>query len=1606
MVQARRALLIGVGRAPETVGVLEPLEETVGSDLRLLETTLRASGYDVEVLSDAGRSRIKVTIDQTARQVPSGGTLLVYFSGHGVRVGGADYLVPSDAIAPADGVWSEVHLDSLVSANISPLLKGCAAETVLWFVDACRNELDGEAFANQAVSGPPRGGFAFMAGCSAGEFSGSTPEGSFFTRGLAEALGPMTPARSVEDVLAAARAATVKAARRHGVRQSPWFQYGAFEEDRTRKTEICEGRALLEAWQEAVRGTPLWEYVPEGERASLVGVLEEFAEDCARRVHLAQERWSEADPWGDDLFPVRVLRDRLPSLLPSGASLSVVEVVALVAAPFLHEVAWASRLSQAVEVEPFDVERRGGSAHRLHYEQIVEQHGRVARKLVDCRGRGRVEDVAALTMWLVHRWIADLSETEDEVVPVGAVSLAGRLGLAEDRAQDLGELLGVVASGVGSDEAVESWGSRKVLVPGKGHQVLRVGELGVLLRLAALLAVDVRVLPDVVADHLAVSDAVLPQQVVGVARELSWHREGDSLHLDALCPHQAVHAALAEVVEEADRVAGRASRSGLLADVPGRVTDRDLRPSRVGGRESYEVPLLRFHLAQTEVRDLLMGEQLYGGEPELALRELYQNAMDACRYRGMRWKYLDSVGAHPAEWSGRIVFTQGEDDRGRYVECRDNGVGMSAEQLKQTFTRAGSRFERSTSFRREQSKWLRHDPELRLYPNSRFGIGVFSYFMLAEEMSIVTRVVSPEGIPADHALRVEIPSSGSLFRVQRHDGADDGMAEGGTRVRLYVRDEERLRDLSCVRVLHDLVWVSEFRLEARDGGGREQVWRPGALEAGVLPAVEAVPGALWWVDGGGAILCDGIATDREPFGYVVDLSGAHAGQLSVSRKELQGYDTGWVESLWRRGAEVLAASSLPSLRWTWQMDKRSPAAARVLDSEWRGKGVMVERAGGEPVSLDQVGWFSQDEPLVGDPNTRAAQETYLPWRAKVFGISRRGQDMALPTSLAGHPVPLPGDAELVQHVPSRWHHVLYRSAIQETSPETVQRRLRSLRVVHPSYAPLPWTGDAVSHVPENDAFLKNFAPGSGTLGLVHRGDGTSHWGSLVVLSARSSVPLGELVRRLAPLQPLLPAPLPQVPEHHRDHVCTNSDLQLLFRTSSDRTFLELPTTPLELEEVAAEAGVGMLEVHRALTAFSWLGWPVPPEDEIRSWSLLDEELRDLMGIFVRDGLLPWAATVDYADTLDTDLASAEEALAPVAEGLRLRYERRYASGTGAGCTRPSTDTARLVRGLAFLGRDLEDGVTVEDLSLAVRRTAEVEDLFRAAADLQNAGVSVPVVSLVVDWDGLPLHDRYILSGKEASLQEEDYPAYETTSAVLFNAAEHLNETLGEVWSSAARYADGYGFAIPELPVHLGDFRPDRAMVPALVAHLDNPDQTLGTPVWRPLRPRGLAAYAHRRALTPAAAYAQLLDLRAIDALVPELSPEEVGALPAQVPDQHDLLALADSHRVSPGDAPYTPLDVLSLAARLGEPLPRTAARITPYLPLTETPAPLPPTPDLIPLWQDLAILSLHFDGLLPALEGHVTLQHITHAARATDMDETWVRTRLSLYADMFALTLD
>lgn len=630
--------------------------------------------------------------------------------------------------------------------------------------------------------------------------------------------------------------------------------------------------------------------------------------------------------------------------------------------------------------------------------------------MTECRARDRDQDVTAVTMWLVHRWIAERFETDDAAVPSEpahtlAKSLLGaRDAVADDRVHELADLLRATAAAIGGEEppdGEETHALSKVLLP-DGHQCFRIRPLTRLLRLAATLAVDVRSFPDVVAEHLAVTDPVLPQEVIGIARRLSWARDGDALHLDAPCPHQALHAALTEIAEQghqhAEQIAGLAKslpepEAALLVGVPTKVTARDVRPRRTSRGPSYEIPLLRFHLAQTEVRELLMGEQLYGGEPQLALRELYQNAMDACRYRAMRWSYLRNTGSDPDNWSGQIVITQGQDERGHYVECRDNGVGMSAEQLKYTFTRAGSRFEQSKAFRREQSRWLRHDSALRLYPNSRFGIGVFSYFMLADEMTIVTRQVSTEGIPAKHALQVDIPSSGSLFRIQRHDGSGDGMARGGTRVRLYLRSNVVAEGLSCVNALRKLIRVSEFSLEVSDSAGVPHMWTPDVLQPAPDSTdgepLEAVRDVLWWVPGEGAVLCDGIMTDQKPFGFVLNLTGPHAGRLSVSRKELQDFDADWAEENWRKGAAALVDWPQLTMEWLWQLDRRNRPVAEVLHDEWRGRGIAVRRGMQESHALDIEGWFHLDNAYISSAQSKRSnveRPQLAPWRYAALGM--------------------------------------------------------------------------------------------------------------------------------------------------------------------------------------------------------------------------------------------------------------------------------------------------------------------------------------------------------------------------------------------------------------------------------------------------------------------------------------------------------------------------------------------------------------------------------------------------------------------------------------------
>ena len=224
--------------------------------------------------------------------------------------------------------------------------------------------------------------------------------------------------------------------------------------------------------------------------------------------------------------------------------------------------------------------------------------------------------------------------------------------------------------------------------------------------------------------------------------------------MNARCQHPAVHYALREYVQacqhQLDRLqyTAKPPLSDQILALPGRLYDEEIQAARDNeGKPVYELPLQRFSLDDDRIRSLLLDESLLG-HPYSAIRELYQNGLDACRHLTARLELLDREEKRPPEfsWSGRIRINQkiGPDQR-EFVECQDNGVGMDKGDLMELFAKAGARFCFSQEYRDEESAWRKHNPPIARAVNSQFGLGVYSYFLLADEIEIETCKFNRDG---------------------------------------------------------------------------------------------------------------------------------------------------------------------------------------------------------------------------------------------------------------------------------------------------------------------------------------------------------------------------------------------------------------------------------------------------------------------------------------------------------------------------------------------------------------------------------------------------------------------------------------------------------------------------------------------------------------------------------------------------------------------------------------------------------------------------------------------------------------------------------------------
>lgn len=154
------------------------------------------------------------------------------------------------------------------------------------------------------------------------------------------------------------------------------------------------------------------------------------------------------------------------------------------------------------------------------------------------------------------------------------------------------------------------------------------------------------------------------------------------------------------------------------------------------------VPIhLRFQSADSRLFKLLI-KPLYGTDPNIGLREIVQNSVDAvrelekyCERHNVNRSMLD-LPKQPAD----IIVQIDKDAHGNeYLVVKDVGIGMTLDVVRDYFLRVGASFRESSKWRREFTDEKRHSTVLR---TGYFGIGALAAFLIGPKIRVSTRYVT------------------------------------------------------------------------------------------------------------------------------------------------------------------------------------------------------------------------------------------------------------------------------------------------------------------------------------------------------------------------------------------------------------------------------------------------------------------------------------------------------------------------------------------------------------------------------------------------------------------------------------------------------------------------------------------------------------------------------------------------------------------------------------------------------------------------------------------------------------------------------------------------
>ncbi|GEK04446.1 ATP-binding protein [Streptomyces sp. 1-11] len=215
----------------------------------------------------------------------------------------------------------------------------------------------------------------------------------------------------------------------------------------------------------------------------------------------------------------------------------------------------------------------------------------------------------------------------------------------------------------------------------------------------------------------------------------------------------------------------------------------------------------------------LGGNELYGEDWTIGLREIVMNACDAVKARESLASYR---GARP--FLGRVTVWLEQHENDTWLSCSDNGIGMSPSILGGKLLDFGSTSWLSADVVRENPGLLAS----RFEPSGRFGIGFFSVFMMGERVQVLSRPVS--GGPSDTWV-LEFSHGVEHRPILRKALVDEQLDDPGTMIRI------RLDEGICESDRQEDAQFASLRARIRRvGWSTVEKCTPAALIRYLLPA--------------------------------------------------------------------------------------------------------------------------------------------------------------------------------------------------------------------------------------------------------------------------------------------------------------------------------------------------------------------------------------------------------------------------------------------------------------------------------------------------------------------------------------------------------------------------------------------------------------------------------------------------------------------------------------------------------------------------------------------------------------------------------------------------